>query len=110
MAGFSASLQLTGLDYIAPSQACVLPLLPAEEVGSVMRHDKRAKGAESKVKLDLADCLACSGCVTTAETMLVQEQSLGASSGASCAASGAASWCLIRFQRQTGFGSRILFL
>ncbi|KAJ9452145.1 Protein NAR1 [Diplonema papillatum] len=76
MAGFSASLQLTGLDYIAPSQACVLPLLPAEEVGSVMRHDKRAKGAESKVKLDLADCLACSGCVTTAETMLVQEQSL----------------------------------
>lgn len=27
------------------------------------------------VKLSLQDCLACSGCVTTAETMLLQHQS-----------------------------------
>jgi iron only hydrogenase large subunit-like protein len=29
------------------------------------------------IKISLQDCLACSGCVTTAETMLLQHQSAG---------------------------------
>ena len=73
---FSAGIKLQGVDYIAPAQECVLPLktdLKDEGGGEVARHEK---GKEETVKLQLADCLACSGCVTTAETMLVQEQSL----------------------------------
>eukprot|EP01062_Namystynia_karyoxenos_P032368 TRINITY_DN2385_c1_g1_i1.p1 TRINITY_DN2385_c1_g1~~TRINITY_DN2385_c1_g1_i1.p1 ORF type:complete len:619 (+),score=190.68 TRINITY_DN2385_c1_g1_i1:95-1858(+) len=80
MAGFSASLKLTDMDYIAPSQACVLPLA-GDGDGTVQRHAKVKRGegpasTERKVEITLADCLACSGCVTTAETMLVQEQSV----------------------------------
>eukprot|EP00754_Rhynchopus_humris_P039376 Rhum_TRINITY_DN2223_c0_g1::Rhum_TRINITY_DN2223_c0_g1_i1::g.6416::m.6416 len=94
---FSAGIKLTGLDYIAPSQVCILPLKSktaddekaaaeaaaeahpeAGLVGVQARGERAAaKKLEDKVKLELADCLACSGCVTTAETMLVQEQSLG---------------------------------
>jgi iron only hydrogenase large subunit-like protein len=31
--------------------------------------------ATNAIKVSLQDCLACSGCVTTAETMLLQQQS-----------------------------------
>eukprot|EP01065_Artemidia_motanka_P037780 TRINITY_DN4666_c1_g1_i1.p1 TRINITY_DN4666_c1_g1~~TRINITY_DN4666_c1_g1_i1.p1 ORF type:complete len:554 (+),score=94.99 TRINITY_DN4666_c1_g1_i1:91-1752(+) len=79
-AGFSASLKLTDMDYIAPSQACILPLAgDGGGSGEVVKHAKtqRKEGPAQgkKVEITLADCLACSGCVTTAETMLVQEQS-----------------------------------
>lgn len=33
--------------------------------------------AGDAVKISLQDCLACSGCVTTAETMLLEHQSVG---------------------------------
>ncbi|EAN88045.1 putative hydrogenase [Trypanosoma cruzi] len=69
---FSASLMLAGMDYIAPSEACTLPTrLQRGADGSVQRH---ASGNEV-VKITLQDCLACSGCVTTAETILVTSQS-----------------------------------
>ena len=32
---------------------------------------------EEAVKISLQDCLACSGCVTSAETVLLQQQSVG---------------------------------
>ena len=54
---FMASYLLGDLnDYIAPAQACIIP-----EQG----------GAPT---VNLTDCLACSGCVTTAETVLVMSQ------------------------------------
>ncbi|PJF18085.1 hypothetical protein PSACC_02109 [Paramicrosporidium saccamoebae] len=62
-----ASLLLGDLnDYIQPSVACVKPgsELPPEE-------DSR-KG--KPVEINLNDCLACSGCITSAETVLVAEQ------------------------------------
>ena len=85
---FSASMMLSDLDYIAPSQACILPALKSNkankdaaakaggESGGVFRHvDGAAPPVEDIVKITLADCLACSGCVTTAETLLVTHQS-----------------------------------
>ena len=50
-------------DFINPNQSCVKPLL-----------DKSS--SSSSTKINLADCLACSGCVTSAETILIQEHSL----------------------------------
>lgn len=91
---FSPSLTLAGMDYIAPSAACIKPTL--------IRNAATAGGAEDGlvelrrggnavaplfgaardsrlhpevVKITLQDCLACSGCVTTAETVLVNAQS-----------------------------------
>ncbi|KAG8347380.1 putative iron-containing hydrogenase [Trypanosoma vivax] len=71
-AEFSSSLMLAGMDYIAPSEACVLPtVFQDSSVGVVGRH---GSGGEV-VKISLQDCLACSGCVTTAETILITSQS-----------------------------------
>jgi iron only hydrogenase large subunit-like protein len=67
---------LADMDYIAPAQACIKPEL--------VRKQRAARGGvgihgidepEEPVKITLQDCLACSGCVTTAETMLVTSQS-----------------------------------
>ncbi|ORC90451.1 putative hydrogenase [Trypanosoma theileri] len=69
---FSASLMLAGMDYIAPSEACTLPTtLQQSSDGSVRRYNS----ANEAVKITLQDCLACSGCVTTAEAILVSSQS-----------------------------------
>lgn len=70
---FSSSLLLADLDYIAPSQACIKPMLQNSD-GSVYIHGK-GDAPPIPIKITLQDCLACSGCVTTAETMLVTSQS-----------------------------------
>ena len=50
-------MRIKGLnDYVAPAQACVAPV--AQEAGGV----------------SLSDCLACAGCVTSAEAVLVDAQ------------------------------------
>jgi iron only hydrogenase large subunit-like protein len=90
-------------DYLSPSQACVNPLFsektnaPTEEAekppviapptnGSVVPRRRRPRPnpdtapvfkavvqEQDPVKASIADCLACSGCVTTAETVLLEE-------------------------------------
>ncbi|KAA6381973.1 MAG: nuclear prelamin A recognition factor-like [Streblomastix strix] len=45
-------------DYLTPSQICAKPVKP-----------------EETVKISLNDCLACSGCVTSAESVLISQQS-----------------------------------
>ncbi|GAX82236.1 hypothetical protein CEUSTIGMA_g9664.t1 [Chlamydomonas eustigma] len=104
MAQFSGAVRIADLnDYIAPSQACVVALnsskamVPAEEVGQVSFQSSTSKqeklGASQDsgskphwtqaqaavpgqaVKVTLHDCLACSGCVTSAETVLLESQS-----------------------------------
>ena len=35
------------------------------------------KSEKDAVKISLQDCLACSGCVTSAETVLLEHQSIG---------------------------------
>lgn len=50
-------------DFIQPSTACIKPV------------EKRKPGVVAKVAdINLSDCLACSGCITSAESVLVQQQ------------------------------------
>lgn len=87
---FSGVLQLTDLDdFITPSQECIKPVkiekkvtsskgakIKIETDGSYMEElsDGSRKKLE-KAKITLADCLACSGCITSAETILIEQQS-----------------------------------
>lgn len=49
-------------DFIQPGASCVKP-------------DKKAPGVVAKVnEISLSDCLACSGCITSAESVLVEQQ------------------------------------
>jgi iron only hydrogenase large subunit-like protein len=89
-------------DFIAPSQACVNPILAAKPqvaagsgegaakvtlsldydepkpslvVGGKRPNLIKADAASTAAKVSLNDCLACSGCVTSAETILITQQS-----------------------------------
>ena len=118
--GFSGAVKLSASslnDYIAPSQACIVPLsdddsarrLPDDSIdssGEILRRSRTAfqkddddettttkttttkmrfepaketfgfDGKSSSIQVSLSDCLACSGCVTSAETVLMQQQSV----------------------------------
>ncbi|KAF4753380.1 hypothetical protein FOZ62_002829 [Perkinsus olseni] len=96
MSGFSGVVKLADLDdFISPSTECVIPLAGAldnskndkdESVEEVRPQLIRSKKAEEKTtgqtatiaQVSLSDCLACSGCVTSAETVLLTEQSTDA--------------------------------
>ncbi|XP_023542137.1 protein NAR1-like isoform X2 [Cucurbita pepo subsp. pepo] len=78
---FSATLRISDLnDFIAPSQACVVSLKGLK--ATTTKADKVEVSASKKqlkaepVKISLKDCLACSGCVTSAETVMLEKQSL----------------------------------
>ncbi|XP_046523173.1 cytosolic iron-sulfur assembly component 3 [Equus quagga] len=86
---FSGALQLTDLDdFIGPSQDCIKPVKVDKRLGSGVAkihieddgsyfqvgHDGGTRKLE-KAKISLDDCLACSGCVTSAETVLITQQS-----------------------------------
>ncbi|CAK7242126.1 MAG: Cytosolic Fe-S cluster assembly factor nar1 [Sporothrix thermara] len=69
-------------DFISPGVACIKPVetLPlAPEPSSleheVFREDGPTNGAAEPAQISLTDCLACSGCVTSAEAVLVSLQS-----------------------------------
>ncbi|XP_073125320.1 protein NAR1 [Henckelia pumila] len=69
---FSATLRIGDLnDYIAPSQGCVIK---TEGVGKPRSAPKAVQ--TDPVKISLKDCLACSGCITSAETVMLEKQSL----------------------------------
>lgn len=99
---FSGGVKLGDLDdFIALSQDCVKPLIqaaegsasaklqsvsearavPVAEVPLVQRPNlikTKQSASDPKAQIGqvtLSDCLACSGCVTSAETVLLQEQS-----------------------------------
>ncbi|RXN02089.1 Cytosolic Fe-S cluster assembly factor NARFL [Acipenser ruthenus] len=86
---FSGVLQLTDLDdFITPSQECVKPVkvekksgksvakIKIEDDGSYFQvnQDGGLQKLE-KAKITLNDCLACSGCITSAESVLITQQS-----------------------------------
>lgn len=88
MAGFSGVLQLTDLDdFITPSQECIQPVkvektslstgakIKIEDDGSYVRYSEGSTQKLARVDISLNDCLACSGCITTAETVLITQQS-----------------------------------
>lgn len=86
---FSDVVRLANLDdFITPSQQCIKPVEIKKEpsgTGSKIKIDDdgsyynvNSAGEKSKlgrVDISLADCLACSGCITTAETVLITQQS-----------------------------------
>uniref|UniRef100_A0A2I3HF31 Cytosolic iron-sulfur assembly component 3 n=1 Tax=Nomascus leucogenys TaxID=61853 RepID=A0A2I3HF31_NOMLE len=86
---FSGALQLTDLDdFIGPSQECIKPVKVEKRAGSgvakirieddgsyfQVNQDGGTRRLE-KAKVSLNDCLACSGCITSAETVLITQQS-----------------------------------
>ncbi|KAI8050216.1 iron hydrogenase [Syncephalis plumigaleata] len=90
---FSSGLILTDLnDYIAPSQECIKPVEVKKPGGTAAGSEQSAiriddsgqyyevmhDGGETKLEaatISLNDCLACSGCITSAESVLVAMQS-----------------------------------
>ncbi|XP_048870804.1 cytosolic Fe-S cluster assembly factor narfl isoform X1 [Brienomyrus brachyistius] len=86
---FSSVLQLTDLDdYITPSQECVKPVkvqkvqgksvakIQIEDDGSYFQVNQEGRLQRlEKAKITLNDCLACSGCITSAESVLITQQS-----------------------------------
>ncbi|PSK45335.1 hypothetical protein B9Z65_2475 [Elsinoe australis] len=68
-------------DFISPSVACIKPVetLPEAEKPSnpyeVTTEDAEAAAKAPPAQISLTDCLACSGCVTSAEAVLVSLQS-----------------------------------
>ncbi|KAE8578895.1 hypothetical protein XENTR_v10023822 [Xenopus tropicalis] len=86
---FSGVLQLTDLDdFIGPSQECIKPIkvekkagraaakIQIEDDGSYVQINPEGAARKlEKAKITLNDCLACSGCVTSAETILITQQS-----------------------------------
>uniref|UniRef100_UPI00398F0F48 cytosolic Fe-S cluster assembly factor narfl isoform X1 n=1 Tax=Pristiophorus japonicus TaxID=55135 RepID=UPI00398F0F48 len=85
----SGVLQLTDLDdFITPSQECVKPVKverkPGKSSGVIRIEDdgsytqlNQDGGIQKleKAKITLNDCLACSGCITSAESVLITQQS-----------------------------------
>ena len=71
-------------DFISPSVACIKPVetLPSSEQSKnsdnpyeVTTEDAAAAANAPPAQISLTDCLACSGCVTSAEAVLVSLQS-----------------------------------
>lgn len=83
-AGFSSALKISDLnDFITPSQECIKPVTvekPKKGLGSIrIGDDTDDLSVEApriqKVQITLNDCLACSGCITSAESVLITQQS-----------------------------------
>lgn len=67
-------------DFISPGVACIKPIetLPKTDDSNpyeVTTEDKAAAQNPAPASISLTDCLACSGCVTSAEAVLVSLQS-----------------------------------
>ncbi|XP_031627871.1 probable cytosolic Fe-S cluster assembly factor CPIJ010948 [Contarinia nasturtii] len=84
MSRFSGALQLTNLDdFITPSQECIKPVeIKKGKTKTGSRITISEEGVDlsrppklQKVEITLGDCLACSGCITSAEGVLITQQS-----------------------------------
>ncbi|KAJ3126776.1 hypothetical protein HK098_007155 [Nowakowskiella sp. JEL0407] len=86
---FSGAVLLSDLDdFITPSQECIKPVevirIPTGKAKTEIRVDNDGSYFETaddgtevkleKAKITLNDCLACSGCVTSAESVLITMQ------------------------------------
>lgn len=76
----------TSNDFITPSLACVKPVqIDTSKKNRVLRLEgmeddtdaAAADAAPKTAKVTLNDCLACAGCITSAETVMVEQQSIG---------------------------------
>lgn len=80
-----SALRLTDLnDFIEPAQTCIKPPVASSRArktaqapaGPEVELDTgvSSKSIDETVSINLGDCLACSGCITSAETVLVAQQ------------------------------------
>jgi len=87
---FSGTVKLLDLnDYIKPGEECVVMIKQNEATDSNNKGKKATIGFDdldirpdlikpntgNKAKISINDCLACSGCITSSEALLVEEQS-----------------------------------
>ena len=83
---FSGTVKLLDLnDYIKPGEECVV-LTKKEETDKAakvflnleddIKPDLIKKDKTEKAKININDCLACNGCITSSEAILVEEQSV----------------------------------
>jgi iron only hydrogenase large subunit-like protein len=108
----SAILSASDLnDFISPGVACIKPIetLPAQEEPTngyeVTTEDKVAAANPAPAQISLTDCLACSGCVTSAEAVLVSLQShVEVLSTLEKYSSLAPSWLLVNGNKVSGHG------
>ena len=64
-------------DFLKPSQVCIKPVPSKSEtlvVGEVALNGSGNDVYVDPVTISLNDCLACSGCITSAETVLINQQ------------------------------------
>jgi iron only hydrogenase large subunit-like protein len=62
---FTGTVKLAQIDdYISPGQNCIQPKIMKEGV------------QPEKATVTLNDCLACSGCITSAESVLIEQMSI----------------------------------
>lgn len=64
-------------DFITPGLACVKPVQNArrDKDGPRIEVGDGAEQASTPVQINLSDCLACSGCITSSEVLLVESHS-----------------------------------
>jgi hypothetical protein len=58
-------------DFLGPGETCVKPI----QITKKKRGAVDDGGPPAKASITLQDCLACSGCVTSAESVLITSQS-----------------------------------
>ncbi|PKA59758.1 hypothetical protein AXF42_Ash011882 [Apostasia shenzhenica] len=79
---FSPALRSADLnDFIAPSQNCIVSLKGLKAKSDKAENEVKINPLKESlpaeiVKVSLKDCLACSGCITSAETVMLEKQSL----------------------------------
>jgi iron only hydrogenase large subunit-like protein len=86
---FSASLRVTTLnDFLRPEASCTKPTVVTrdnveESNGMVIEYENHnesmmVEAPQTVAKISLADCLACSGCITSSEVVFLESQSVAA--------------------------------
>lgn len=84
---FSGAIKILDLnDYIKPEDECVVIIkdkkvvLPKNDLSNPFDDEPKVslikKNQANAGKITLTDCLACSGCITSSETLLIEEQSV----------------------------------
>lgn len=74
-------------DFIEPSKQCIKPLIEShmkpkiEENDEIFLMSKEKKGIiksseKNTAQINITDCLACSGCITSSETVLLEQDNL----------------------------------
>ncbi|KAL9044582.1 MAG: hypothetical protein Q9214_002295 [Letrouitia sp. 1 TL-2023] len=72
----SAILSVDDLnDFISPGVACIKPVETLPPSDEVIREDQLPANNLKPASISFTDCLACSGCVTSAEAVLISLQS-----------------------------------